>query len=578
MLLESSSSVLRESKENIASVKKEEATVEEVGLEELDLMTSHVCFQIYHLPSLSLGRYLDMCVPYIAPLIDSLEANAPLHQQNIFTRRLFAIIAGRFNPSLIEEALMDYFLEREHSTIPLMVTLGMKPHLTRYAERAVATMARQLCRESESLEALLNALRTARVALFVGSVSGIVFRTFLLHQLTVQYVIPRNVLEQLVEYEIPVQECWPVLERTLDIYLLSDTKVTFDILAAIEPIVQCHSQLDASCYLLEECLLKIKAYIQERTDWDISLMRYLLQHPPERMIEFDDPLKDYDPFSNTTTIWTPDPDFCTKPIRTSTKSLSRLTIIANLYASPNSFVKALQGVLLREYFFKGQSPSGLADALRFIPESHCLSVMLKDFENSCEDLLVISQGYWPKLQKESDIMIEHSENDLILEHLFDIHTYRFTFESEQSIELHCTSSQAALIDRITSNSSLGISEVANLEVAIFWLEQGVLMLRDNNLLLSDVFKPTPEARLLLSTQNSSASSNIEAGYDFESMKPFIRAMLTNLGPMSAVKVHSTLGMFSSDYTNTDQTALLTFLESLVSIGFLSFDNSLAAFK
>ena len=67
MLLESSSSVLRESKENIASVKKEEATVAEVGLEELDLMTSHVCFQIYHLPSLSLGRYLDMCVPYIAP-------------------------------------------------------------------------------------------------------------------------------------------------------------------------------------------------------------------------------------------------------------------------------------------------------------------------------------------------------------------------------------------------------------------------------------------------------------------------------------------------------------------------------
>lgn len=585
MLLESSPS-LRESKENIST--SSGVGKQEVSLEELDLMTSHVCFQIYHLPTMSLGRFVEQAVPYVAPLIDALESSLPSSHQVIFTRRLFALLVARFGASTIEEALIDYFLDREHAIVPVLVTLGMKPHLVRYAEAALKVMTRQLCLESDRLDTILCAFRTPRVALFASSVSEMGYKEFLMHYLQADVLVPVSILEQLLSYSpvVPVQHCWEVLEKTLEIKLLNDTKTTREILTHLKPLIFCYSRLDPTCYLLEQCLLKTKSYLQaERKDLGKSVFEHLVGEPPSQMIEFDDPARDFDPFFEVMEEgeeWTPDPDYCLEPIRQSTKSLLPATVIANLYATPEALVTALQSALLYEYILKGRKPPKLA--LQYIPDSLALSVMLRDYLYYSKDRkVVISPEYWPKLPKKSNHAIV--DNSIVLEHLFDVYTYEFTFDDKAKLQVQCNSSQAALIDSIVQSNRINLAHIgAQQEDAIFWLEQGVISLNDDSTFtLSSIRSPRPDARLLFVSSSEAATTSqneglLVGGFDFEPMKPFIKAMLTNLGAMSAAKIHATLAMFSSDYTNTDLNALITFLESLVSSGFLSFDSSLAAFK
>lgn len=563
-----------------------------IPVDELVSMTAHVCFQIYHIPPFPLSKYLEMATSYIAPLINILEGNADF--PHMFVRKVYARIAARYGEYVLEEALIDYFLERDNNTVPTFVALGMKSFLVPLAQNSLCRMIKLMCREGDSFETILDSLRTTRIALFIDNLSFLVQSQFTAYFLE---FFPLKTIK-LDDAAIPLEllpEYWNILSRALSKNFLNIGNRTIDILAVVEnSIIPYLSKIDPTCYLLENSLLKIKDYLKNQTDFDYVFISFLTtlsnKTPGDSLIEFDHSNQFKEEFLDLSIEeWKADPDFCTEVIRRSTKSLSPLNIFANLYPSQECLIKSLQKTLMNDYLLKGDLSLDLKTLCwRLGSSANCLLVM----KNDCTfgDEFIISECYWPKFPKidgSKDAGKSSRKGELLLTWHFDLYLVELTFP-QGPYEVYCSQSQLKFITKLATegSSSGGMSNVEDGDV-IFWLKHGVVELDcDQNVRFSPSLRPKVDAAIYKAKDSVSSKSNLDESVNnhhssLSDIMPFIKAMLMNRGPMDVNKIHSTLLMFSSEYVaaSIPQEELLTFLETRVTQeGELVFDQTLSVFR
>jgi hypothetical protein len=409
------------------------------------------------------------------------------------------------------------------------------------------------------------------------------------------FPIKVNDLPLVIEDWLP--DAWEVVQWSLEKYLLNLSRSSREILFQIPQIIEIYSKIDKTCYLLEKSLLKIKTYLYSQEDFSLAIFQYLLElRGSESKIHFDDPSRIFDFFPknepNTTgTDLFPelDPDLCTDLTRRSTKSKDIFNILANFFPSQESFIKSFQGTLMNEYLFKGFPfpRKELVNVCKMIgPPANCLLVMMEDCSG---DALKISSAYWPPLALRSELFSQshlRGKNGICCDWKFDLIILSITFPNQsEPMQICCNQEQADFLLELQKSQVIKAT-FDDHKCIVFWSTQGVIDFVDDWVKLAPFYSPKLDAPLykvtkpahLDDTSHVITSELFDKSFDFESMMPFIVAMLTNLGPMNASRIHTTLSMFSSDYVNQDQNALLTFLEVKVTSNHLIFDDSLASFK
>ena len=486
-------------KENILAKSPSQNLKPIVCVEELQSLTSHVCFQIFHLPHLPLPRYLELAAPYIVPFVSILENNTahPL----VFLRKLFACIASRYNDWDFVNLLNDYYAGQNLSTIPTITSLGMREFLTTHANCAVQKIARNLSKEY-SFEQIKESLSIPQILSFFPSVAELellIKKEYTLYQL--QFFPFKVAHLPPISDETWLSEAWEVVERSMDICLLNYSNSSKQVICQLPLIIETYSNLDKTCFLLEKILLKAKLYLNRQEDFPLAIFQYFLTMgvAAAGKIEFDDPLHLFDFFPHKVESNDLDPDLCTELIRKSTKSKNICNILANLFASQEAIVKSFQSTLLNEYIFKGKRmPRGeLANLCKMIgPSANCLLVMMSD---CMDDVLTISSTYWPPLPSlnspDHPALKREEQDGVVLGWQFDLIILSITFPNNaDSVQICCNQQQANFLSDLEHSQAIKFNPDIKNSVH-FWLEQGVIDIIDGYVKLAPVHSPKIDAFL-----------------------------------------------------------------------------------